>query len=243
MKKLLPLLLVLSLFACAENPNNSIEDSAQHAWGPKSPKKANYHWSSDNLNPTVLNNSIAPYGVSETIVDWNALATPIQPVEVASGTFDIEVYEDGTSSDNWIGLAKIWLDGSHIIRAEVIMNTVMINEKYSHLENLPQHVLCQEFGHVLGLDHNHESLNTCMNDCTTAKTRSEWEFCINHPNGTTPDEHDTETLLSSYDHVDLAPGGEGGDGSGPGPCGKNPNHPLCQVAPTLVFTFPAPEFE
>lgn len=239
------LFLSFSTFGCLGELTSDNWDfsTEQHAWGPKSPKKADYHWPSDNLTPGVLDNNTTSYDAAGTISDWSLLGTPIQAVEVGDlDPYQIEMFEDGTNTDSWIGLARIWLDGSHITRGEVVMNTAMINARFLHLPNLPQHVLCQEFGHILGLGHVHDRLDTCMNDCTTATTRAEWEACIDHPDGTTPNDHDAETLNASYDgHEDSVSGGGGdGGGGGGGPCDKNPNHPLCQDAPTLVFTFPAP---
>ena len=39
-----------------------------------------YHWSSDNLSPTVVNNtSSSLYDVPAGVAEWAALGTPIQP--------------------------------------------------------------------------------------------------------------------------------------------------------------------
>ena len=73
------------------------------------------------------------------------------------------------------------------------------------------HVLCQEIGHVLGLDHNHADLDTCMNDGGAATTQAEWLAILNAAGSDSPNGHDTAELDLAYGHDD------GGGNPGPGP--------------------------
>lgn len=105
----------------------------------------------------------------------------------------------------WLGLATVWLNGDHITQG-----TVQVNDFYFDLAQYNntaerRHVLCQEVGHTLGLDHQSESgasLNTCMdyyNNTSDSDTVS-----------TTPNQHDYDQLGVIYQHLDGSGGGGGG---------------------------------
>ena len=118
----------------------------------------------------------------------------------------------------------------------MILNTTLLN---GYGAAAADHVLCQEVGHIEGLDHNRDGKrggspdDTCMND---GNHLGEY---------TTPNSHDTAQLASIYKHDDNAgKGGNGGKGGGGGPnCEKNPSHPKCQnqVKRVTVHVFPVPD--
>ncbi|WP_163835365.1 zinc metalloprotease [Spartinivicinus ruber] len=94
--------------------------------------------------------------------------------------------------NGWLGLATIGLDANgHIDRG-----TAKMNDSYSSYWAIPgekNHVVCQEIGHVLGLDHTSEdgtSQQTCMDYSTD-------------PNSQWPNQHDYEELAKLYQHLDL----------------------------------------
>ena len=65
--------------------------------------------------------------------------------------------------NGWLGLATIYINGCVITKASSKINdTYMQSASYSQT-NI-DHVACQEVGHTLGLDHNRNATNTCMND-------------------------------------------------------------------------------
>lgn len=188
--------------------------SADHAWG-------SYHFPSDNLNPTVVDKtSSSLYDVSAGVQEWADLGTPIQPQVTTASKGDITVTE--AFSPFWLGLARIYIDGDHITKGEVKLNTRLLN---NYGADAADHVLCQELGHVLGLGHNRDGLSggtpddSCMNDQPSAGLGAY----------TSPNSHDTDQLNAIYgSHVDTPPVDDGGDTGGGGGCppGK-PDHPKC----------------
>ena len=193
--------------------------SADHSW-------ASYHWSSDKLEPTVGDRtSSSLYDVQAGVTEWADLDSPIQPTMAKGKKGNITVTE--AYSPYWLGLARIFIDGEgHITKGEVKLNTVL-------LQNYPaaaaDHVLCQELGHVLGLDHNRvgdtsPGDDTCMNDQVNL-------FATQY---TAPNAHDLDQLNATYNHTEGSTGdGDGGGGGGGGGCppGK-PNHPKCAGSPS-----------
>ena len=206
--------------------------SADHAWN-------NYHFPSYNLSPAVVDNtSSSLYDVTAGVAEWSALGTGIQPVMTNANKGDITVTEG--FSPFWLGRARIFIDGDHITKGEVKLNTRLLQ---SYGLAAADHVLCQEIGHVLGLDHNRDGTeggspdNSCMNDQTTLGAFP------------APNSHDIEQLNIIYDgHVDANPDdstdSDGGGGGGGGGCPPgNPNHKNCQNSTgywVTVHVFPIP---
>ena len=228
MKRLrLPRTILFGAFAIGVLLFGATVASADHSWN-------NYHFPSYNLSPTVVDStSSSLYKVPLAVEEWFNLGTDIQPVITTASKGDITVKE--AFSPFWLGLARVFLDGDHITKAEVKLNTRLLN---SYGEAAADHVLCQELGHVLGLDHNRDGDDgglpddSCMNDQTTLGLY------------TNPNSHDTDQLNLIYDgHVDIDPD-DGGDTGGGGNCPPgNPNHKNCQNATgrwIVVHVFPIP---
>ncbi len=199
--------------------------SADHSWN-------DYHFPSYNLSPTVVDDtSSSLYYVEDAVLEWSVLPTNINPTLTTASKGDITVKE--AFSPFWLGLARIFIDGDHITKGEVKLNTRLLN---SYGEAAADHVLCQELGHVLGLNHNRDGVTggspdtTCMNDQTTLGLY------------TSPNSHDTDQLNLIYDgHVDPAPDDGGDTGPGGGNC--PPRNPNCQNATgrwIVVHVFPIP---
>ena len=196
--------------------------SADHSWSV-------YHWSSDSLSPTVVDKTSSPlYNVSLGVTEWANLGTPIQPTSTTAKKGDISVREG--FSQTWLGIATIFLDGGHITKGEVKLNTRYL--EYYEANGYPgiaDHVLCQELGHILGLGHNTTETDTCMNDQAFIGAAL-----------TSPNNHDTYQLNLIYDGHSDTGGITETDNGGP-PCSKNPTHPNCVSGVWItVDIFPLP---
>jgi len=162
---------------------------ADHSWN-------GYHWPGDKLSPTVVNKAASPlYNVPAAVSEWANLGTPISPTLVSGRKGDIAVSEG--FSPFWLGLARVFVEGGHITSAEVKLNTRLL-KSYGPL--VADHVLCQELGHVLGLDHNRDGAiggspdDSCMNDQGHLGQY------------TSPNGHDTDQLNVIYGHADSGGG-------------------------------------
>lgn len=183
MRKLLAAISLAAVLALG-----AITAQADHSWN-------GYHWKSTSLSPTVQDNtSSALYDVPVGVTEWATLGASIQPV-LTDGKGKVKVTEE--FNPFWYGLARIFIDDAgHITKAEVKLNTVLLEPLGLAAAD---HVLCQELGHILGLDHNRVDANTCMND--TAAIGS----------ATTPNAHDADQLRAIYNHTDPTGGGRRGN--------------------------------
>lgn len=199
--------------------------SADHSWN-------GYHWPSDNLSPTVVDKTRASlYDVPAGVLEWADLAidsTDIQPTLTTARKGNITVSE--ASSQQWLGLARIFLEEGHITKGEVKLNTQYLAYYESNgYPGIADQVLCQEIGHVLGLGHNRTQNDTCMNDQAFVG-----------PDLTSPNQHDADQLnITIYDgHTDATGGGEE-KGSGGGGCKGGPKK-CGQGVWITVHVFPLP---
>jgi hypothetical protein len=205
---------------------------AGHSWN-------GYHFPSDNLAPTVTGEtSLADVPI--VVGDWADLETNIQPTHTGSGSGDIKVVAK-RGNPNWIGLAQIKIDSDgHIVEGKVTLNSAYANYNNGNgTANIWKHVLCQEVGHILGLQHS--SQDTCMNDAfeTLGLVDDDVDY-------TTPGGHDDGQLNIIYDgHGDVAGGtSDPDDGAGGPDCTKNTNAKKCrsdagQWITLHVFSMPA----
>lgn len=165
---------------------------------------ANANW--NDLTP-VLNNSVVQGAAAS--------------VECVAATGAVEVCASDYGNTGWLGIAGISIkrgkDG-HITRGYVKLNDFYYDATAPGTGyNTADHrlfVVCQEIGHVFGLDHqdedfNNANLDTCM-DYTGTMTTAQ----------TTPNAHDAEQLEAIYAHVHggdkVKGGGGGGKGGGKG---------------------------
>lgn len=173
--------------------------SASHSWG-------GYHWAR-TANPFTLqlgdnlSSSWDPY-LATTSNDWSqssVLNTAIvagkggKSCKATSGR--VEVCNRTYGRNGWLGLAQIWISGSHITKGLTKVNDTYFNTPTYNSPAWKNLVMCQEVGHNLGLDHQDEifdnpNLGTCMDYTSNPSTNQ-------HPN-----QHDYDMLEQIYAHLD-----------------------------------------
>jgi hypothetical protein len=188
---------LLVIFAVAAFPSLS---SASHSWG-------NYHWARTS-NPFTLKlgdnvSSTWDSYLSTTSTDWSK-STVLNTTIVAGGTRPkncrptsgrAEVCSERYGNTGWLGVAQIWVSGSHIKQGTVKVNDTYFNTSTYNTTAWRNLVMCQEVGHIFGLDHQDENFNnpplgTCM-DYSNDPVPNQ------HPNA-----HDYEQLEAIYAHLD-----------------------------------------
>jgi hypothetical protein len=181
--------------------------SADHSWG-------GYHWARTS-SPFTLKLGDDVGGLWDGMLttassDWSS-STMLNTTLVTGGTRPkscrptsgrVEVCSARYGPTGWLGLAQIWITGGEHITQGIGKNNDYYFGSSSYQYNNTaemQHVICQEIGHTLGLDHQSESgasLNTCMDyyhNTSSSDTKS------THPNA-----GDYDELLCIYD-----PGSDG----------------------------------
>lgn len=173
---------------------------ANHSWG-------GYHWARSS-NPFTLklgdnlSSNWDPY-LGTTSSDWS-VSSVLDTTIVSGGTAArrcrptsgrVEVCNNKYGSNGWLGLAQIWVSGSHITQGVTKVNDTYFNTTTYNNPAWKNLVVCQEVGHTLGLDHQDEDFNnpplgTCM-DYTSDPTPNQ------HPN-----QHDYDELATIYAHLD-----------------------------------------
>ena len=187
------LLIALVAVVAVVGANASVA-AANHSWG-------NYHWAR-TANPFTLqlgdnlSGSWDPL-LAQASSDWSkstVLDTVVVPGQAKGKCRPtagrVEVCNGNYGYNGWLGLAQIWLSGSHITQGTTKMNDSYLSSGYSAVNK--QHVICQEVGHTFGLDHQDESgadLNTCM----------DYSSQLDNPS---PNQHDYDQLVTIYAHLD-----------------------------------------
>ncbi|MGD8385210.1 MAG: hypothetical protein PVF89_07370 [Lysobacterales bacterium] len=130
---------------------------------------------------------------------------------------EMRVCNQSYGNTGWLGVASINIDSA----GHITQGTAKMNDFYSSYwtdPNEKRHVMCQEIGHVFGLDHQStdgSSQQTCMD-------------YSNDPNSISPNQHDYDELDIIYAHLDdyntyaSAGGGGGGGGGGGNGCNAPP---------------------
>lgn len=116
---------------------------------------------------------------------WNAAGAPVR-LDVQDGlgrgcdsppVGEISVCRHDLPAST-VGEARSWLDGDHIVKASVLMDTAP--RPFEHLVA----IACHELGHTLGMDHRTE-----RSSCLTATIHS-----------SDPDQHDHAELRRTHGH-------------------------------------------
>ncbi len=155
-----------------------------------------YHWPEDSRTVHVVDKTAGAYDVSPHLAAWNALGAPVQFSSAVGWEVVVEVGGDDDSS--YLGLAQVKLGpNGHIRAGKVIMNRTALAS--AGLGNAAaDHVLCQELGHLLGLGHERDMMDTCMNDAVGARSRAEWKAILESEEGRTPNADDGRLLREKY---------------------------------------------
>jgi hypothetical protein len=180
---------------------------ASHSWG-------GYHWARTSNPFTVkigdnLSSSWKPF-LNAAAADWSsnpygpAIPDVLDAVVVLGQSRNRqcrptsgqdEVCNGSYGQNGWLGIAQIWVNGTHITQGIVKLNDTYFNMAYYNTPAWRQFVVCQEVGHTFGLDHQDENFNnvnlgTCMDYTNDPSTNQ-------HPN-----KHDYEELAAIYQHLD-----------------------------------------
>ena len=177
--------------------------SATHSWN-------SYHWAR-TANPftIALGDNVSavwdPY-LRQASTDWtNSL---VLNTVVRAGNSDprkcrptagmVQVCNASYGRNGWLGIAQIWITGSHITQG-----TVKLNDSYFNLAtyNKPEWralVACQEIGHTFGLDHQDENnTNPNLGSCMDYSSKP-----LGPPSNEHPNDHDYDELVLIYNHLD-----------------------------------------
>ncbi len=178
---------------------------ASHSWG-------GYHWAR-TANPFALKlgdnvSSIWDPHLNIASSDWSSgdpsvpdvlntvvVAGQANPRNCRPTSGRVEVCNGTYGSNGWLGIAQVWVSGSHITQGVVKLNDTYFNTPAYNTPVWRQFVTCQEIGHTFGLAHqdevfNNPNLGSCM-DYTSDPTTNQ------HPNL-----HDFQELAIIYGHVD-----------------------------------------
>lgn len=179
---------------------------ATHSWG-------GYHWAR-TANPFALklgNNLTTGWSSflqtassdwsTSTVLDTAVVTGQANPKNCRPTAGRVEVCDSKYGNNGWLGMAQIWISGSHISQGTVKMNDTYFNTPTYDTPAWRQFVVCQEVGHTFGLDHQDENFNntnlgTCM-DYTNDPTRDDGFGNNQHPNT-----HDYGELGIVYAHLD-----------------------------------------
>jgi hypothetical protein len=168
---------------------------ASHSWG-------NYHWArtanpftlklGDNVSgvwDTYLNQVSADWSQS-TVLDTTVVAGGTRPKPCKATSGRVEVCNARYGNNGWLGIAQIWVSGGHIVQGVAKVNDYYFGLSAYNSASARRHVLCQEVGHTLGLDHQYAV--SCMND----------EGGLSDPAYVDPNQHDYDQLGTIYAHTD-----------------------------------------
>ena len=190
-RSLVALLAVLTIASFAS------PTQASHSWN-------NYHWArtSNPFTIKVIDSMSSDWddNLNTAIADWNQSSVLIVVTEAGDSSANtrrrcrpvsgkVRSCNSTYGNNGWLGLAQIWISGSHITQGTAKMNDTYLASGYT--ETNRQHVICQEIGHDWGLGHQDESgadLNTCM----------DYADALDNPHPNSHDYAQLETIYNSH---------------------------------------------
>ncbi len=196
------LAVLVPFLAFAAFPGSTLGD---HSWGP-------YHWARTgnaftlNLGDNVSSAWDAYLATASS--DWT-FSSVLDTTIVAGRTTDsprkcrptsgrVEVCS-ARYGGAWLGLAQIWVSGSHITQATTKVNDFYFNKPKYNTPAWRRFVMCQEVGHAFGLDHQDENFsNANLGSCMDYTSDPDGPPSNEHPNS-----HDYQQLETIYNaHLD-----------------------------------------
>lgn len=176
---------------------------ANHSWG-------GYHWAR-TFNPFQLGtgdnvSSTWDAHLDQAISDWN-LSSVLDLVKESGRTRPktckptsgrIQVCNASYGNNGWLGIAQIWISGSHITQGVAKMNDTYFSKAPYNSPAWRSLVMCQELAHDFGLDHQDENFsNSNLGSCMDYTSDPDGPPSNEHPN-----QHDYDQIASIYGHVD-----------------------------------------
>lgn len=148
----------------------AVQRSELHAWN-------GYHWARTSNPFTLL--------IQDSMTaDWDVFLGPVSGDWTQSSVLNTIVSSDSSERrirktckpvqgklracnaaygfNGWLGLAQIWISGTHIFQAVAKVNDSYFSTATYNHPNAKRHVLCQEVGHTFGL--GHQTAKSCMDD-------------------------------------------------------------------------------
>lgn len=177
---------------------------ASHSWG-------SYHWARTS-NPFTLklgdnfSSSWDPYLVTassdwsaSSVLDTTIVAGSTRPKLCRPKSGRVEVCNASYGPNGWLGLAQIWVSGSHITQGVAKMNDTYFSSPSYNTPAWKQLVVCQEVAHTFGLDHQDENFgNPNLGSCMDYTSDPDGPPSNEHPNA-----HDFAQLETIYNsHTD-----------------------------------------
>lgn len=176
---------------------------ASHSWG-------SYHWArmvnpftlklGDNVSSAwdaYLATSSTDWSQS-SVLDTTVVAGGTNPKNCRATTGRVEVCSAKYGFNGWLGVASIWISGSHITKGTAKMNDSYFNTVTYNTPAWRQLVMCQEIAHTFGLDHQDENFyNANLGTCMDYTADPDGPPSNEHPNA-----HDYEQLETIYGHLD-----------------------------------------
>lgn len=181
---------------------------ASHSWG-------GYHWArtanpfnlklGDNVSSAwdaYLGAASSDWSVS-LVLDTTVVSGQTDPRKCRAVNGKVQVCNSKYGFNGWLGVASIWVNGSHITQGTVKLNDTYFNTAFYNTPAWRQFVTCQEVGHTFGLDHQDEifgnpNLGTCMDYTSDPDGTLSGQLSNLHPNA-----HDYEELDNIiYAHLD-----------------------------------------
>jgi hypothetical protein len=110
----------------------------------------------------------------------------------------VQVCNKKYGANGWLGLAQVWVSGSHIVKGTAKVNDTYFNTKTYNKPQWRNLVMCQEVAHTFGLDHQDENFtNTNLGSCMDYTNNP-----LGPPNNEHPNAHDYAQLELIYAHLD-----------------------------------------
>lgn len=176
---------------------------ASHSW-------SGYHWAR-TVNPFQLGtgdnvSSTWDAYLDEAITDWNVsfeLDLVKEPGKTRPKTCKptsgrIQVCNASYGNNGWLGIAQIWISGSHITQGAAKMNDTYFSKAPYNSPAWRRLVMCQELAHDFGLDHQDENHNNGnLGSCMDYTSDPDGPPSNEHPN-----QHDYDQIASIYGHAD-----------------------------------------